>query len=169
MSDKITCAFKCGAELPLDEMLEHHCPIAEARGHYGPPADKIIEDMLTAEEVRKVSSTGGEKGSKLERYDLIPPEPLRLLARLYGIGGRKYADRNWERGYDWSLSYAAMQRHANQFWAGEDIDAHLPECAPGCTDHTEAPHVIAVAWHAFALAQFMVDHPDFDNRRKGGA
>ena len=97
--------------------------------------------------------TGGEKGQKLERFDLLPGIPLRLLARHYGVGAQKYADRNWERGYAWSLSYAALQRHAWAFWNGEDID---PE--------TGSPHMAAFAFHAFALLQFATTHPELDDR-----
>lgn len=53
-----------------------------------------------ADEVRTTSSTGGEKGQKLERFDLIPPGPLTTLAQLYGKGALKYADHNWARGYE---------------------------------------------------------------------
>ena len=105
------------------------------------------------EEIRSVSSTGGEKGVKLERYDLIPEYPLRTLATLYGRGAEKYDARNWERGYEWSKSYAAMQRHAHAFWDGEDIDAEM-----------DLPHLAAVAWHAFALLEFAKRHPKFDDR-----
>jgi len=104
-------------------------------------------------EVRTTSATGGQKGSKEQRYDLIPTEPLRLLATLYGRGAAKYDDNNWTKGYDWKFSYAALQRHLNQFWAGEDID-----------DEMQLPHVISAAWHCFTLAQFMIDHPDYDSR-----
>jgi glutamine cyclotransferase len=55
--------------------------------------------------------TGGEKGSKIERFDLIPEEMETGLARHYGEGAKKYADRNWEKGYKWGLSYAALRRH----------------------------------------------------------
>lgn len=99
--------------------------------------------------------TGGEKGAKLARFDLIPTGPLWQLAECYGRGATKYEPRNYERGYLWSLSYAAAQRHLNQFWAGEDID---PE--------TGTSHVIAAAWHCFALALFMVTHPEKDDRSK---
>lgn len=105
-------------------------------------------------EKRMTSATGGQKGSKQERYDLIPIEPLRMLATLYGRGAEKYDDDNWRRGYEWKYSYAAAQRHLNQFWGGEDIDEEMG-----------LPHVIAAAWHCLALAQFMIDHPDFDSRR----
>lgn len=108
-----------------------------------------------SEEVRITSSTGGQKGSKPERYDLIPVGPLAHVARVYGKGAEKYDDRNWERGYDWSLSYAAMQRHMNAFWGGEWLD---PE--------TGVPHLACAVFHAFALMEFFETHPEFDTRPK---
>lgn len=110
--------------------------------------------MSGTNEVRTVSSTGGAKGSKSERFDLIPVEPLTWLARQYAIGAAKYGDPyNYRKGYPWSLSYAALQRHANAFWRGEDWD-----------DETGQPHLAAVAWHAFALLTFVDEHPEFDDR-----
>ncbi|ASR86796.1 hypothetical protein SEA_FINDLEY_56 [Mycobacterium phage Findley] len=96
-----------------------------------------------------------EGGLTRERYDRIPAEPLRMLAEHYGRGARKYADDNWRRGYDWRLSFAALNRHLWQWWAGEEIDAE-----------TGSPHLIAVAWHAFTLAEFVEIHPEFDTRLK---
>lgn len=116
---------------------------------------------MSSEEIRKVSSTGGEKGSKPERFDLLPPEALEKIARHYGVGAAKYDDHNWRRGYDWSLSFASLMRHANAFWSGEDID-----------EETGSPHMAAVAFHAMTLLVFMDEHRDFDDRYKkddGGA
>lgn len=107
-----------------------------------------------AEEVRSYNEkTGAEKGVKLARYDLIPIDPLRILAEHYGKGAAKYAERNWELGIDWSKLYAAAMRHLTQFWAGEDTD---PE--------TGTPHVISAAWMCFALCQMMIEHPELDDR-----
>lgn len=97
--------------------------------------------------------TGGAKGQKLARFDLIPPGPLWEVAELYGKGAEKYEDRNWEKGYAWSLSYAAMQRHANLFWAGNDED-----------EETGAHHLASVIFHAMALIQFGYDYPELDDR-----
>lgn len=108
---------------------------------------------MTDTEVRLTSSTGGQKGSKEARYDLIPAAPLNALARVYGRGALKYEDRNWERGYDWSLSFAALNRHLWAFWNGEDLDEELG-----------LPHMASVAWHAFVLLQFMEEQRGFDNR-----
>jgi hypothetical protein len=105
-------------------------------------------------EVRHVDpDTGGEKGVKLARYDLIPTVPLEALAKHYGIGAQKYLNRNWERGYAWSLSYAALMRHLQAFWSGEDLD-----------EETQSPHLAAVVFHAFAMMEFGKTHPEKDDR-----
>jgi len=105
-------------------------------------------------EVRIVDPvTGGVKGSKLARYDLIPAGPLKELAEHYGRGALKYEDRNWERGYDWGLSFAACQRHVWDFWNGLDRD---PE--------TNSKSVICGIWHLFSLAEFMDTYPEGDSR-----
>ena len=99
--------------------------------------------------------TGAMKDNKEARYGLIPVEPLRMLARHYSVGSRKYDDHNWRKGYAWSWSYDAAQRHMNKFWGGEDID-----------EETGTPHVISAAWHMFALAWFMVNRKEKDDRPK---
>jgi hypothetical protein len=73
-------------------------------------------------EVRTTSSTGGQKGVKLARFDLIPAGPLRELAEHYGRGARKYANHQWRNGYEWSKSIGALGRHFNDFMAGKDYD-----------------------------------------------
>lgn len=121
-----------------------------------PAAEVLTAPASTAPagEVRVTDpTTGGQKGTKEVRMDLVPVFPLTELARLYGRGAAKYEDRNWERGYRWSLSYAALLRHLTQWWGGEDRD---PEMGTS--------HLASVAWHAFALAQFEATHPELDDR-----
>lgn len=103
--------------------------------------------------------TGGQKAIKLERFDLIPSEFESALARHYGKGAEKYADRNWERGYRWSLSVGALRRHLALWLEGESIDAE-----------TGSNHLIAVAWHAIALFIFELRGLGTDDiRRKKNA
>ncbi|MCS4278014.1 hypothetical protein M2390_003234 [Mycetocola sp. BIGb0189] len=106
-------------------------------------------------EIRTTSSTGGQKGTKPERYDLIPTFPLAELARLYGEGAKKYDDHNWAKGYELSKLYAALSRHLNQFWNGIDRD-----------EETGVLHLANVAWHAFTMMELLAAHPEFDDRRK---
>jgi hypothetical protein len=106
-------------------------------------------------EWRSTSATGGEKGVKPERYDLIPVSSLRELALVYGYGANKYSDRNWEKGYEYSKSYAALQRHLNQFWSGQNND-----------EESGLPHLAHAMFHIMALLQFVEHFPDFDDRSK---
>jgi hypothetical protein len=109
--------------------------------------------VLPAGEVRITdATTGGQKGVKLERFDLIPAEPLEELARVYGRGSVKYSPNNWAKGYKWSLSFGAMMRHAWLFWKGE-------EC-----DELGNPHMACVAWHAMTLLWFSKHRKDHDDR-----
>lgn len=123
---------------------------------------KVVPLPTTASgEVRVTSGTGGAKGSKAARFDLIPPGPLEELAVLYGRGAIKYnetnEDANWKRGYAWSLSYAALLRHLQLWWQRtEDHDEEMG-----------VKHLINVAWHAFNLAWFMENRPEFDDRPQG--
>lgn len=128
------------------------------------PTDILAQIHETQGEIRKVSSTGGAKGSKLARFDLIPEDVMWKLAELYGRGALKYEPRNWERGYDWSLSYAAARRHMALFWQGEDFDKHAPECAEDCVLHTGAHHLVCAMFHLAALVKFGETHPEFDDR-----
>lgn len=108
----------------------------------------------TAKETRVVDpKTGGAKGSKPEQYALIPVGPLAAVARVYGFGATKYEDRNWERGYAWSLSYSALQRHVNAFWGGQDVDPESGES-----------HLAHAAFHCLAMMEWVKTHPEKDDR-----
>ena len=97
--------------------------------------------------------TGGQKGQKLARFDLLPVEALWEIAEHFGRGAEKYADRNWERGYKWSLSYAALMRHLTAWWGGEEFD-----------EETGSHHLAAVGFHAMVLLTFIHTHPEGDDR-----
>lgn len=108
---------------------------------------------MADQEVRVVDpNSGGEKGIKITRFDLIPPEFEDALARHYGEGAKKYADRNWERGYKWGLSYRAMRTHLNQWVRGERYD-----------EETGTHHLICAIWHLVALYTFDLRHLGSDD------
>lgn len=118
---------------------------------------KITEDEL--ERRTTYGPTGGEKGQKLQRYDLIPVAPLEEVAKVYGSGAAKYSERNWERGYEWSKSYASLQRHLNAFWDGESYDYGTDE-EPGTGRH----HLANAIFHVMALMEFELTSKGLDDR-----
>lgn len=147
-----------GQPYPADElaasMARHPAGKGQASGR--PPLHAVAP--TPSGEVRITSATGGQKGSKEAAYDLIPSGPLRELAILFGRGNIKYPPppgkpANWKLGYNWSLSKAALLRHFELFWAGEDYDEEMG-----------VKHVICVIWHAMVLAWFMENRPQFDDR-----
>ena len=97
--------------------------------------------------------TGGEKGSKLCQMGAVDPSALAEVGKVAGFGGEKYARYNFVKGYKWSLSYDAMQRHLMAFWGGENMD---PESG--------LPHLAHAAWHCLALMTFMMRGKGTDDR-----
>lgn len=110
-------------------------------------ADPVVRTFFTD------PATGGRKETKLARFDLLPPDILWELAEHYGKGSIKYGERNMEKGYPWSKTYAACHRHLNAFWRGEDVDAE-----------TGSLHLIAAAWHCFTMAWFLRHGAGTDDR-----
>lgn len=114
------------------------------------------------ERIVKDPVTGGCKGVKLERPDLVPWQAEKALAEHYGKcggngtpGTEKYEPNNWRKGYAWSLSYGAARRHLRAWWGGEDIDAS-----------SGSHHLIAAAWHCFTAYIFSVSGLGTDDRPK---
>jgi len=77
------------------------------------------------------------------RLDLIPPEATWLLGQVLTMGAKKYDSRNWEKGFDWGRSVAALKRHLTAWEAGEDKD---PESG--------LPHLAHVLCNAAFLVTF---------------
>ena len=102
-------------------------------------------DYISSDNWREEVSVPLPKGEKFDsgkpRYDLIPPEIEEAIARVLTFGAQKYAARNWELGMDWGRPYAALRRHMNAWWGGEDAD---PE--------TGMLHT----WHAACCIAFLV-------------
>ena len=87
------------------------------------------------------------------RFDLFPVKPLFKVAEVYTIGAKKYDDRNWERGIKWGRIFAAMLRHAWNWWRGEKLD-------PEDGQH----HLASVVWCALTLMEYEETHPELDDR-----
>lgn len=92
------------------------------------------------------------------RMDLIPPEALYALGRVLEYGAAKYADRNWEKGFAWGRSVAALKRHLSAWEAGQDCD---PESG--------MPHLWHVATNAVFLLTFEARGVGTDDRATGCA
>lgn len=108
-----------------------------------------------SESWRVTSETGGMKNQKRAQLSAIDPQALRILAEVAGHGSEKYDRHNYLKGYDWSLSADALQRHFLAFQGGEDLD---PESG--------LPHMAHAAWQALALVSFQTRGLGTDDRFK---
>lgn len=99
---------------------------------------------LHDDETRVTATTGGQKGKKLTQLGAMDPVALIVLARVAGMGANKYSAFNYLQGYDWSLSFNAMMRHALLFWSGEDTD-----------QESGLSHMAHAAWMALSLVSFI--------------
>jgi hypothetical protein len=105
-------------------------------------------------EVRIIDpETGAMKGQKDVRIHALPWEALAELGRVYAFGEAKYEDYNFRKGYAWSLSFDALQRHLWSFWSREDDD-----------DESQLHHMAHAAWHCFTLLLFSIKGRGKDDR-----
>jgi hypothetical protein len=84
------------------------------------------------------------------RLDLIPLEGLKRLGRTLKEGAEKYDDHNWRYGFKWSNPANHALQHIYKFLAGDESEDHLG-------------HAMA---NLFFLAEFVVTHPELDDRYK---
>jgi len=109
--------------------------------------------MAEQEQVKTESSGAVRWDGQKARYDLIPPDALEVLARVYTVGAIKYSDRNWERGMTWGRCFSSLMRHAWAWARGEDTDLE-----------TGLPHMAHVAWNALALVTYQLRLIGTDDR-----
>lgn len=88
------------------------------------------EDMATG----SVRDSRAGKG----RYDLIPAEGIRRLARHYENGAEKYGDDNWRKGQPFRRTLDSAIRHLYRYLDGDRTEDHLA----------------AAAWGAFSIMHF---------------
>ncbi len=144
-----------GYALPLDDITSpnfHNTDdILVSSAEYGnvTPGDLGEKRVIDPE-------TGGMKGSKVARMDLLPWDALLDLSIHFGRNsethGGKYPDRNWEKGYKWSLGIASLARHLAAWISGEEFDEE------------GNPHIRAIHWHASTLHAFVLRGAGTDDR-----
>lgn len=107
------------------------------------------------------ASSEGRKDAKDIQLHAAPWEALAELGRVFHFGATAtrpdgsppYGDYNFRQGYDWSLSFDAMNRHLWLFWSGEDRDKE-----------SKLHHMAHAAWHALILTFFALTGRGIDDR-----
>lgn len=89
------------------------------------------------------------------RMDLVPWDVVTEIAKILTFGAKKYEDRNWEKGFNWSRVYGALQRHLCLWFQGQDRD---PE--------TGRSHLAHAGCCLFFLLAFVLRGNGCDDRPK---
>lgn len=88
------------------------------------------------------------------RYDLLPESAIEEIAKIMTYGANKYAERNWEKGMDWSKCEASLKRHLRAYKKGIDYD-----------EETSCLHIAHVAVNAMFLTEYYRIAPHRDDRQ----
>lgn len=142
----------CGCDKGAKHLCERH--LAEMRAAQAVPKVPQHLKVTYTKETRIVDEhTGGAKGMKDCQMGALDPKALWQVGLVAGFGGVKYERYNFAKGYKWSLSFDALQRHLLAFWGGENVD---PESG--------LPHLAHAAWHCLALLTFSLRGRGTDDR-----
>lgn len=100
-------------------------------------------------------STALKHDSDKARWDLQPWDALAEVTDVWTYGAKKYADRNWEKGFHFGRSFAACMRHLSSWFCGEDND---PE--------TGKSHIAHAICNLLMLLTFVKRGTGIDDRAK---
>jgi hypothetical protein len=122
-------------------------------GRFSPVGGKMFPSYEEQRAAQKAAGVAMRFNAGKLRYDLLPPDAIEELVRVYTMGAAKYEDRNWEKGFDWMSCVASLKRHLAAFEMGEDRDAE-----------SNLLHMAHVAWNAIAVATFQLRGVGKDDR-----
>ena len=149
------------------------------RGLYKIGVDPYVtDDIMFSKPAVAEAADSKHKGLRFNegklRYDLVHPWSHEQMVRVLTKGSQKYAERNWEKGMEWSKAIASMKRHTAAIERGEDydIDPSCPECQKStkenwvCKNHTGELHAALAQCNAHFLTAYYKIYPQGDDRPK---
>lgn len=110
---------------------------------------------MTVDADANTSKHGIKHDQDKVRMDLVPWDAVVEIAKILTFGARKYADRNWEKGFNWSRVYGALMRHLTLWFQGQDTD-----------NETGRSHLSHAGCCIFFLLAFVLRGVGVDDRPK---
>ena len=96
---------------------------------------------------------GVKHDSGKPRMELLPPEALEDIAKVFSFGANKYGDYNWRGGIKTTRLVGAILRHIFSYLSGETND---PESG--------LPHIAHAGCGVMMVLSMMKRRPDLDDR-----
>lgn len=109
--------------------------------------------MSKEKEKLEENKEGVRFDAEKQRHDLIPPFAIEQLTKILTFGAKKYKDRNWEKGMQWSRVISSLKRHLHEIEKGNDYD-----------DESGELHIAHLLCNAVFLCEFYKIHPQGDDR-----
>jgi len=131
---------KTESEVKREEIV-YEMLISEAENESEDDYSAVKNEHINEIKMQKEKfSTGSQRDIRdgKGRFDLIPPHFLKELAIHYENGGKKYGDKNWERGQPISRVLDSAMRHINNYRLGMRDEKHL----------------VAAAWNLIAANEY---------------
>ena len=116
------------------------------------------EEIAEEVQLRNAKQEGLDMGIKFDknklRYELLPwGATTDEIVRVYTVGARKYNDRNWERGMQYSRFLGATFRHIAAWVSGETVDSE-----------TKCHHLASAIFSLIALLHYELHGIGDDDR-----
>lgn len=116
-----------------------------------PTKPKTTEYIIKWRATLPIDGGGLRLDQGKRRLDLLPIDALEAVADVMTFGARKYQERNWERGMNFSKAYGPLWRHLADFASGRrrDKESGLPVMA-----HVVCNAIFLLAWELRGLKQY---------------
>lgn len=113
------------------------------------PFLKQCDDSIKAGRDLKPDTSALKNDQDKDPWHLAPWDAFRCIVKVIGFGSKKYAPRNWEKGFDVERLYRASIEHLVSWWECEDKGK-----GPGIDSETGCSHL----WHAGCCVVFLIAH-----------
>lgn len=94
--------------------------MADALLEYDPVTNNYV--VKQAGSIKFGMNEGRKDDQDKDMWELLPPDALMEVTKVFTFGAKKYGVRNWELGMGWGRVFGAACRHLWAFWRGEEND-----------------------------------------------
>lgn len=112
-------------------------------------------ELKTALQNETKAETGKKFDDDKPPMELLSHRALVEIAKVFGMGAKKYGKYNYRNGIAWTRIIGAAYRHLGQFNAGEDLDSE-----------SGVSHIAHLGCCVVMLLDYIAEHPKLDDRYK---
>lgn len=139
--------------LPANTVISDTSLFPEVRMGNHEEMTQLVKESLESQQDIAASPVAVRFDTDKDLWSLLPWLALREVAYIFTLGAKKYSDRNWEKGFNYSRVFNSLMRHLTAWWNGEDND---PE--------SSRSHLAHAACNVLFLLHFTLTNTGTDDR-----